>query len=455
MPDKQNKAEVLFEEALGYFPGGVSAAGRYHGVLKRPLYLDHADGAYLIDVDGHKYLDFYNSAGAAFFGYNHPELKKAVLQAVNQGFFMNFDTEHHVRLAQMLHAVIPCAEKVRFVNTGTEATLAALRIARAYTGREKILKFEGHFHGMHECIFYNHGKCGQIAADGEIEAVPDTPGIPSKLRNTVIVVEFNDLGRVEAMFNKYKGEIAAVILEPISYNCGCMPARPEFLQGVRELCNQHKTVLIFDEVLSGFRMCLGGAQAWYGVVPDVATFAKALGGGFPIAAVVGRAEIMDVLAPSGKVIVSGTYSGSLMPVLVAIKCVEIMSSPGFYQELNEKAGRFYAGINELFERYQIPGFVKGIGARFAFFFGLRNEEDIYTFRSIVTNYNHLLYVAFTQSALEAGLYFHCGGWAIGGIAVPEHCGITAAHSWQDLEVALDKLEAVFQKLSSKVKDIRP
>jgi len=445
-----NKSLSLYDEAGKYMVGGVSAAGRFHGVLGRPLFLESAEGSRLYDIDGNEYVDFYNSAGAAFFGYNHPRLRGAVERALEGGFFMNFETEHHSTLAKMLCDVIPSAESVRLSNTGTEVTMAAIRVARAYTGKDKILKFEGHFHGMHECIFYNHGKLGKIDEYGEIETVPDSDGFPGVFRESVVVVEFNNPAAIRHAFKKYKGQIAGVIMEPISFNCGCMPARKEFLEEVRHLCNQEGAVLIFDEVLSGFRMCIGGAQEWYGVTPDLTTLAKALGGGFPIAALVGKQEVMSALNPRGRAIVSGTYTGALMPVLVAIECLKMMMEPGFYERLNTQAGRLYSGLAELFRRYRIPGHVRGIGARFALFFGVDDPNIDYKFRDIVQCYDVSLYKRFVELALKQGLYFHFGGWALGGVATPEHCGITAAHSAQDIDLALEKFEKVFAQLQQEL-----
>ncbi|MBW2121019.1 MAG: aminotransferase class III-fold pyridoxal phosphate-dependent enzyme [Deltaproteobacteria bacterium] len=255
----------LFQKAEKCLIKGTSAAGRFHGVLGRPVYLEKADGSHLFDIDGREYIDYNSSAGAAFFGYNHPRLREAVERSLEMGFFMNFESEYHQELAQMLCDVIPSAEKVRLSNTGTEVTMGAIRLARAYTGRERIIKFEGHFHGMHECIFYNHGALGRKDEYGQIEPLPDSGGFPECFADPLIVLEANNIGAVEHAVKKYRGEIAAIIMEPISYNCGCMPAKREYLEGVREISRAEGIVLIFDEVLSGCRMSIGGAQEHYGV----------------------------------------------------------------------------------------------------------------------------------------------------------------------------------------------
>lgn len=439
----------LFQKAEEHLIRGTSAAGRLHGVLGRPIYLQKADGCHLYDIDGKEYIDYNNSAGAAFFGYNHPRLREAVEKSLGMGFFMNFESEYHQELAEMLCEVIPSAEKVRLSNTGTEVTMGAIRLARAYTGREKIIKFEGHFHGMHECIFYNHGALGRKDAYGQIEPLPDSNGFPKGFADPIIVLEVNNIETVEHAMMKYRGEIAAVIMEPISFNCGCMPARKEYLQQVRELSDREGIVLIFDEVLSGFRMSLGGAQEYYGVTPDLTTLAKALGGGFPISALVGKEEIMKHLNPGGSTVMSGTYTGSLMPVLVAIECLKMMKEPGFYERLNGTADELCKGINRCFTDHGIPGHVRGIGGRFATFFGIEDDEYDFDFRRIVDNFDAATYRDFVKKAIEQGLYFHIEGWSAGGVSLPTHSGITSAHTEEDMTITLEKIRIIFEDLSKE------
>jgi glutamate-1-semialdehyde 2,1-aminomutase len=441
------KAEEVFKRAQKSFLHGTSAAGRYHAALGMPLYLKSADGAYLYDVEGNQFLDFNSSAGAAFFGYNHPRIRKAVEESLEMGFFMNYESEYHYRLADKICEVIPSGERVRLSNTGTEVTMGAVRLARAYTGREKLVRFEGHFHGMSELVFYNHGVLGKMDRYGEVEPAPDSAGFPSSFAEPIVVVEFNRIEALEHVAQKYRGEIAALIMEPISFNCGCMPAYPEYLQQVRALCDREGIVLIFDEVLCGFRPGIGGAQAHYGVTPDLTTIAKALGGGFPIAALAGKREVMEKLNPGGPTVMSGTYTGSLMPVLVAIECLKMMEEPGFYDRLNGISNRFYEGTNRLFQRYRIPGHVRGVGSRFATYFGIEDEEDDHHFRKIVERFDAGLYNSFIRKALQQNLYFHISGWAGGDVSLPTHCGTTSAHTEQDIDSALERIETVFREIS--------
>lgn len=436
----------VFQKAEKSYIYGTSAAGRFHAAFGRPLYVAKSAGARLYDIDGNEYLDYNSSAGAAFFGYNHPRIQEAVERSLEMGFFMNFESEYHYQLADKLCEVIPSGEKVRLSNTGTEVTLGAIRLARAYTGKEKIIKFEGHFHGMHECIFYNHGALGEVDDHGEIQQIADSAGFPKGFADQIIVVEFNNAQALENVMEKYRGEIAAVIAEPISFNCGAMPPRDGFLNQLRDLCTREGIVLIFDEVLSGFRPGIGGGQEYYGVTPDLTTVAKAMAGGFPISALVGKEEVMQTLNPSGPVVMSGTYTGALMPVLVSIECLKMMQEPGFYERLNSISQKLYDGINQLHQTYGVPGHVRGLGNRFANFFGIEDPEDDYDFRKIAAGFDNDLYNRFIVKVLEQGLYFHISGWGGGGVSLPTHCGVTTAHTEADIDLTLEKLDTVFKTL---------
>lgn len=443
------KMKELFERANVSYIYGTCAAGRYHAGLGMPLYVQKAEGAYLYDVEGREWIDFNTSAGAAFFGYNNPRIRKAVEKSMEMGFFMNLESEYHYQLADQICRVVPCAEKVRLSNTGTEATMGAVRLARAYTKREKILRFEGHFHGMSELVFYNHGALAEMDEHGEVVPRADSAGFPTAFGLPQIVVDFNRIEAVEHAVKKYRGQIAAVIMEAVSFNCGCMPARKEFLQQLREICTREGIVLIFDEVLSGFRPRIGGAQEFYGVTPDLTTIAKAVGGGFPIAALVGKKEIMSALNPGGPTVMSGTYTGSLMPVLVALECLTMMQEPGFYDRMNALSQRLMDGMNELFRRHKVPGHVRGLGNRFATYFGWDDPEEDFDFRKIARNFNGDLYNRFVSKVLEKGLYFHLSGWAGKGLSLPTHCGISSMHTAHEIDVALERMDSVFKELGQE------
>lgn len=436
----------VYYEAKKYLIGGTSAGGRYHPVLGRPLYIEKASGSRLYDIDGNEYIDYHNSAGSAFFGYNHPRLRKAVEKSLEMGFFLNFETEYHHQLAKMLCDIFPSAERVRLSNTGTEVTMAAIRLARNHTGRDKIIKFEGHFHGMNELIWFNHSERGKMDKYGEVKSIPDSAGIPSTFGELVIVIRFNDIEAFEYAVKKYKGEVAAVIMEPISYNCGCYPARKSYLEQVREICNREKIVLIFDEVISGLRLRPGSAQEYYGVTPDLTTLAKAIGGGFPIAALVGKEEFMKGLNPEGRTVMSGTYTGSLMPVLASIECLKMAEEAAFYDSIERIANTLYTGMNGLFREDKIPGHVRGMGARFGIFFGVENKEDDFDWRRVAKKFDIKMSKRFIGECLDNGLYFH----DYGNSPVPMHNGFSTKHTMEDIEVTLNRLEKVFKRLQTNI-----
>ena len=434
--------QQLYAQAQTYFPGGVSAGGRRHAVYGQPLFIDHADGCRLYDVNGGEYIDYHMSAGAAFFGYNHPRLRAAVQKALDKGFFMNYETQYHVELASLLCQRFPSAELVRFSNTGTEATMGAVRLARGYTGRDIVLRFEGHFHGMNELVWYNHNQQGRMDAAGEIESLPDTAGIPAAWAQSVKNVAFNDYDALERVVKRYAGRIAAIILEPISFNCGCYPARKAYLENVRALCDREGIVLIFDEVICGLRMRPGSAQAYYGVTPDITTLGKAIGGGFPMAAVVGKREIMQKLNPVGPVCMSGTYTGALMPVLASIECLKMAGEPGFYDEIDARADALYGGMNALFQKHGLPGHVRGVGARFGIYFGIEDPETDYDWRKVKEGFDAQISKVFLKKAVQHGLHFHDYGTS----PVPAHYGFSTQHAMRDIEITLDKLDHIFAAL---------
>lgn len=432
----------IYEEAQKYLVGGVTAGGRFHGIFGQPVYLKRASGARLYDVDDNEYIDYHACAGAALYGYDNPRLRKAIEKALDVGFFMNFDTENHIELAKLIHKMFPSAEKVRLINTGTEATQAAIRIARSYTGKELIIKFEGHFHGMHENIWFNHNGTATVDEYGEVETVPDTAGFQKNAKDAVKNVVFNDIDALEHAVNKYKDQVAAIILEPISFNCGCYPARKEYLQKVRQLCDREGIVLIFDEVISGLRLRPGSAQAYYEVTPDITTLGKAIGGGFSIAAVAGKEKIMKKLNPEGNTVMSGTYTGSLMPVLGSIECIKMCNEPSFYDHIDSLADALYGGMNQLFEKHGMPGHVRGMGARFGIYFGVEDPEDDYDFRKVARKYDREMYKKFVAECLPNGLFFHDTSGAVS----PAHYGFTSQHTLKDIEITLDKIDKIFQKV---------
>ncbi len=425
------KSDELFASAKEHLIGGVGAGGRYHPLLGRALYVARGRGSRIWDVDGKEYIDFFTGSGANFLGYDHPALRAAIEQALDVGILCNGETEFHSRLAAMISEAVPCAEKVRFANSGTEATMGAIRIARGYTGKPKILKFEGHFHGMHDYLWYNVASgVGRIRADGTIEPLPDSGGIPKAVSELILVAPFNDLDAFDRAVRAHGDELAAVIMEPIAYNAGCIPSDLEFLRGVRRICTERGIVLIFDEVLSGFRMCRGGGQQYYGITPDLCTLAKALGGGVPIAAVCGKTDVMSVLNPAGRTVMSGTYTGHLTAVMGAIACQTEIARPGFYEHLNAVADRLYAGIAEALRATGVPGVIQGLGARFGLYLGV--TEPVTSYRQ-AARIDRERDVRFLRGCLSRGLYFHDYGRSM-------HHGFSSQHTLGDIDAALNIIE---------------
>ena len=431
------KSEQLYQSAQQHLIGGAGAGGRYHPLLKRPLYLARGKGSRFWDVDGKEYIDFFTGSGANFLGHGHPAINQAIREALEVGVICNGETEYHSQLAALVAAAVPCAEKIRFANSGTEATMGAIRIARGYARKPKILKFEGHFHGMHDYLWWNcSAGVGAIRADGTVAPLPDTDGIPESLADLVVVVPFNDLPAFERAVAAHRHELAAVIVEPISYNMGCIPSEPDFLKGVRRICTEQNLVLIFDEVLSGFRMCRGGAQEYYGVTPDLCTLAKALGGGVPIAAVCGKTEVMSVLNPVGRTVMSGTYTGHLTAVMPAIACQRELAKSDFYPHITRLADRLYAGIREALKITGVPGVLQGIGARFGLYLGL--TEPVTSYRQAVQT-NREMEVKFILGCVKRGLYIHDYGHTM-------HHGFSAQHTEADIDQALSIIEDALREI---------
>jgi glutamate-1-semialdehyde 2,1-aminomutase len=403
-----------------------------------PLYLEEGAGCRVTSLDGRTLIDFTGGSGASLLGHRHPAIDRAAQAGIARGTITGAETEAHVELASRICEVIPSAERVRFASTGTEATLAALRIARAATGRERILRFTGHYHGVHDSVLV-----GWTSAPGEDgRAEPDSRGVPDAISDLVTVAPFNDLDALDAAFDRHGSELAAVILEPVSYNLGCVPADPEWLAKLRSETERRGIVLLFDEILSGFRMGLDGAQGHYGVTPDLTTLGKALGGGWPISAIAGREDVMAVLEPGGGVPLSGTFTAHLPATLAALTALEVMSEPGFYEQLNARSDRLVRWLRDVFASAGVTVRVQGLGARFGIYFGV--TEPVGDFEAARRSDLELSH-AFTREGLSHGLYFA----DFPGRQVPMHYGIGAAHSDADLEIALEALAAVAEALAGE------
>ncbi len=427
--------DELYAFASQYLPAGVGAGGRFNGSLGRPMYFVRGEGAWLYGVDGKRYLDFNLSHGATILGYNHPATRRAIEQALDMGVMAACETEHVARLAQRVCEIIPCAQMVRFATSGMEATALAIRLARAATGRDRIIKFEGHFHGFHNDVMFNTSGA-PWAGPWPIPPRPESAGMPPSAGEAVIVLPWNDQEALEQTFARHGDQIAAVICEPINYNAGCIPADPDYLSALRKLTREHGSILIFDEVLSAFRTGPSCAQGYYGVTPDLCAIAKAIANGVPMALVAGRRDLMTMLAPLGPVAHSGTYTDHLFGILAALACLDELTRPGLYDNLLAVASRLYAGVNELFQRHGVRGRLQGLGCRFGIYFGVENEVRCYR---DAAKRDVQMWHRFVRGCFERGIYFQSIGHAIG------HSGICVSHTAADIAWALDRMDDVFGK----------
>ena len=427
--------EDLFASAREVMAGGVSASMRMHPYLGRPLYVERGAGPYLYGIDGTRYIDLNTSNGAAILGHHHPVVTAAIVKGLDAGTIAASETPFHERLAARLVEIIPAAERVRFATTGTEVTTVALRLARHATGRTRYLKFDGQFHGLAEQWLYQR-KPGD---DGALHPVPSSSGVPASGADDVVMVAWNDADGFVDAIDRHGDGLAAVICEPIHFNAGCIPPAPGFLDLLRERTREKGIILIFDEVLSGFKSALGGVQAEYGVTPDLTTHAKALANGMPLSSLSGRADLMEQLAPGGPVAHSGTYSGHLLSVLAALATLDELGQPGVYDRLNATADRFYDELQDVFDRHGLPVVVQGHGARFGLYFGRR--EPVRTWAD-ASGHDHDLNRRFSLACLERGVFIH----AYTRQGPPGHAGFSLAHSERDLAEVLTVAEAAAQSL---------
>ena len=359
-----SRSETLFTEAVERIPGGVNSPVRAFGsVGETPRFIASAKGAYMTDADGQTYLDFVGSWGPMILGHNRREIREAVTEAAARGLSYGAATEIEVEMARLVCELAPGVELVRMVNSGTEAVMSAIRAARGYTGRAKIIKFNGCYHGHSDCLLVQAGS-GVMTA-----GLPGSAGVPAGCTADTLTAEYNDLGSVEALFQANPGEVACVVVEPVAANMGVVPPAPGFLQGLRQLCDRHGSLLIFDEVITGFRLGLTGAQGYYGVTPDLTTFGKIIGAGMPVGAYGGRRDIMKMVAPLGAVYQAGTLSGN--PVAMAAGLSQLYylrDHPQVYQALEERGQMLRTGLTKAAEEQQVPICVTGVGSLCCLFF---------------------------------------------------------------------------------------
>ena len=357
------KSESLFQQATAVIPGGVNSPVRaFNGVGGTPLFIERAEGAFLVDVDGNRYIDYVGSWGPMICGHANPEIIAAVSETVTRGLSFGAPCALEVELAQRICEIMPSIDLVRMTCSGTEATMSAIRLARGATGRDKIIKFEGCYHGHADSLLVKAGS-GALTL-----GVPSSPGVPAALADYTVTLEYNNSDQVNAAFAEFGAEIACVIVEPVAGNMNCVPPVDGFLQTLRDCCDEHGSVLIFDEVMTGFRVDLGGAQARYGIVPDLTTLGKIIGGGMPVGAFGGKREVMQHIAPLGPVYQAGTLSGNPVAMAAGLKTLEIISRPGFYEALTETTTQLLQGLHRVAEANGVALRSNQVGAMFGLFF---------------------------------------------------------------------------------------
>jgi glutamate-1-semialdehyde 2,1-aminomutase len=390
------KSQLLFAKARQLMPGGVNSPVRaFRAVGGDPIFVASGKGATMTDVDGKCFIDYVLSWGPLILGHAHPEVVEALAKVLERGTSFGTCTPREVELAERIVEAYPSIERVRLVNSGTEATLSALRVARAATGRDKILKFEGCYHGHGDSLLAKAGS--GVATLG----LPDSPGVPRALAELTLTVPFNDTAALEEAFHLHYEQLAAVIVEPVAGNMGCVPPEPDFLQKLRILTQEQGTILIFDEVMTGFRVAYGGAQKLYELDPDMTTLGKIIGGGLPVGAYGGKARLMDLVAPSGPVYQAGTLSGNPLAVAAGLKTLEILRRPGLYERLNSLTGRLAAGLGVEASRQGLPLTVNRVGSMFTAFFTRKPVRDFGSAKqSDTAAYGH-----FFRALLDTGFYF--------------------------------------------------
>ncbi len=424
------QSHQLFANAQIHIPGGVNSPVRaFKGVGGEPVFFERATGAYLIDVDGKEYVDYVGSWGPMIVGHAHPAVVKAVQDAAAKGLSFGAPTAIETRMADRLCELVPSMDMVRMVNSGTEATMSAIRLARGFTGRDKIIKFEGCYHGHSDSLLVKAGS-GALTL-----GVPTSPGVPVALAEHTITLEYNNLDQVREALTHVGGQVAAIIVEPVAGNMNCVPPQPGFLEGLRSLCDEYGMVLIFDEVMTGFRVALGGAQEHYGVRPDLTTLGKVVGGGMPVGAFGGKREIMEQIAPLGPVYQAGTLSGNPIAMVAGLTTLELISGADFYTQLGERTRQLTEGLTARARAAGIPFSTNQVGGMFGLFF---TEEDTVSNFFQASQCNQDRFKLFFHGMLTEGVYLAPSAFEAGFVS--------AAHSEADLQRTLDAAERVFAKL---------
>jgi glutamate-1-semialdehyde 2,1-aminomutase len=410
----------LFSEAQEVIPGGVNSPVRAFGAVGgEPVFFARAEGAHLFDADGKRYIDYINSWGPMILGHAAPAVVRAVQEAAAQGLSFGAPTERETTLARMVCDLVPSVEKIRMVSSGTEATMSAIRLARGFTGRDKIVKFEGCYHGHSDSLLVKAGS-GALTF-----GVPTSPGVPAALAENTITLSFNEIDQVDEVFDEIGDEIACIIVEPIAGNMNFIPPVDGFLEGLRRVCDASGAVLIFDEVMTGFRVALGGAQQHFGVMPDITTLGKVIGGGLPVGAFGGKAAIMDHIAPTGPVYQAGTLSGNPVAMAAGIATLQGVSAPGFFDRLGERTAALCEGLEEAAQTAGIAFSTERLGGMFGFFF--TDTTPVRHYRQVVAC-DQERFRKFFHGMLDRGVYLAPSAYEAGFVS--------ARHSAEDIDATI-------------------
>jgi len=426
-----NKSEQLFEQAQTIIPGGVNSPVRaFNGVGGTPCFIKRAQGAYIYDADDKEYIDYVGSWGPMILGHNHPAILDAVIDTAKNGLSFGAPTELEITMAEKVRELVPSMECLRMVSSGTEATMSAIRLARGFTGRDKILKFEGCYHGHADSLLVKAGS-GALTM-----GVPNSPGIPEDFAKHTLTVSYNNIEEVKEIFAKYADEIACIIVEPVAGNMNCIPPVAGFLEGLREVCDQYSSVLIFDEVMTGFRVALGGAQAHYNIKPDLTTLGKVIGGGMPVGAFGGKQEIMDYIAPVGPVYQAGTLSGNPIAMAAGLASLTELAQGDKHQKLSAATEKLAMGFKAAAERNGISLSVNYVGAMFGFFF-TEDKNTITTYEQ-ATQCDAEMFKRFFHLMLDEGVYLAPSAYETGFLST--------AHTDDIIEKTLVAVDKCFAQL---------
>jgi glutamate-1-semialdehyde 2,1-aminomutase len=419
------KSEELFKESKKFLPGGVDSPVRAYKPY--PFFAERAKGSKIIDVDGNSYIDYCLAYGPMVLGHANPEIMAEVVMQLKNGSAYGVPTEKEIELAKLVVDKVPCADMVRFVNSGTEATMSAIRLARAATGRNKIIKFEGAYHGAHDYVLV---KSGSGAA-----GLPDSPGVPEETTQNTILIPFNNEDAIIEVIKNEGESIAAIILEPIMGNIGFIPPMKGFLEFLRKLASDNSIILIFDEVITGFRIAEGGAQEYFGIKPDLVTFGKILGGGFPIGALSGKRELMEMLAPSGSVYQAGTFNGNPISVTAGLATLKQLGS-SFYSEMNSKGNRLRGGIKDILDDNALNYQVAGLSSMFQLYL---TEKEVWNYDDAKTSDTDKFSIYF-RKLLEEGVFIPPSQF--------ECCFLSLMHNDEDIQKTLEIIDKGIKSIKS-------